>query len=72
MSKRSIKTRVFVSPKTKIIVDRTWEFAEPDPEIIVTLPDGYSVRFWEQRLSNKEYIRRTILIRQEELEQCQK
>lgn len=72
MSKLGIKARVFVSPKTGIIVDRTWEFAEPDPEIIVTLPDGYYVRFWEQRLSNKEYIRRTILIRQEELEQCQK
>lgn len=61
-----MKRRIFVDSKNGIIVDRTWEFAEPDPEIKVTLRDGYSVRFWEQGLSNKEYIKRTLLIRKEE------
>lgn len=61
-----MKRRIFVISKTGIIVDRTWEFAEPDPEIKVTLPDGYSIRFWEKGLTNEEYIRRTLLIQREE------
>lgn len=61
-----MKKRIFVSPKTGIIVDRTWEFAEPDPEIKVTFPDGYYVRFWEQQLTNREYIRRAAIIKKDD------
>jgi hypothetical protein len=63
-----MKKRVFVDTKTGIIVDRTWEFAKPDPEIKVTFPGGYYVRFWIQRLTNQEYIKRAMLIRQEDQE----
>jgi len=41
--------------KTKI--DRTGQF-EQEPEIIVTLPCGFIVRFWITGLTDKEYIRR--------------
>lgn len=61
-----MKKRITVEVNSGVVVDRTWEFAEPDPEIKVMFPDGYSVRFWEQGLTNKEYIRRALLIRQEE------
>lgn len=46
------------------IVDRTHEFSEEDPEVKVTLPDGYTERFFVQNLCDAEYIRRTIMLRE--------
>ena len=60
-----VKMKVFTADDGTT-VDRTLEYARPDPEIKVTLPGGYFVRFWEQRLSNEEYIRRAKLIHKEE------
>lgn len=50
------------------VINRTLEFMYPDPRVTVILPDGYSVVFFEQRLKNVEYARRTMLIRQWETE----
>jgi hypothetical protein len=60
-----MKKRISVDIKRGIIIDRTWEYAEPDPEVKVIFDDGYSVRFWVQGLTKEEYIKRAILIRQE-------
>lgn len=51
---------VFVSKPT---VDRTYEFAEPDNEIVVTLEDGHSERFWLTGLTDEEYIGRARYLR---------
>lgn len=50
----------------KNIVDRTYENSPEDPEITVTLSDGYRARFWLMGLSDAEYIKRTIMMRKEE------
>lgn len=44
-------------------VDRTGEF-NPDPEIIVTLEDGFKQRFWITGLSDYEYLNRAKHIRE--------
>lgn len=43
---------------SKPIVDRTYEFAKPDNEIVVTLENGHIERFWIQGLTDNEYIER--------------
>jgi len=43
-------------------VDRTYENSPEDPEITVTLENGFKVDFWQTGLSDKEYIKRTKLI----------
>jgi hypothetical protein len=48
---------------SKPTVDRTYEFAEPDNEIVVTLEDGYTERFWLKGLTDEEYIKRARYLR---------
>lgn len=48
---------------SKPTVDRTDEFAEPDNEIVVTLEDGHTRRFWLSGLTDEEYIRRARHLR---------
>lgn len=44
-------------------VDRTNEYAEPDPEVIVTLDCGFEIRFFYQGLTDEEYIKRAGMIK---------
>lgn len=44
-------------------VDRIFESAKIDNEIIVTLEDGYVERFWLKGLTDEQYIQRTRLLR---------
>jgi hypothetical protein len=48
---------------SNIIIDRTHEYEEVDPEITIIFPDGYKIRFLLQGLSDKEYIRRAEILR---------
>ena len=48
---------------TVTTVDRTYEFAKPDNEIVVTLEDGHTQRFWLTGLTDEEYIKRARYLR---------
>jgi hypothetical protein len=45
-------------------VDRTYENSPEDAQVIVTLADGYTERFWLMGLTDAEYIERAIAIRE--------
>lgn len=59
--RESVQLNTHVSKPT---VDRTYEFAEPDNEIVVTLEDGYTERFWLKGLTDEEYIKRARYLRE--------
>ena len=54
----------------KAIVNRLYEFDPDEPEVIVTLENGYKERFWVQGLSDKEYINRTKKLYLEQLKEA--
>ena len=49
-----------------VSIDRTYEYAEPDSLVVVTLEDGFQARFFLHGLSDYEYIQRTRQIRSQE------
>lgn len=53
--------------KKKATVDRALEFHRPDTEVLVTLEDGYTMRFFIAGLTDEEYIFNTRTIRELEL-----
>lgn len=46
------------------IVDRESEQVEGDPEVVVTLKDGYTERFFLKGLSDEEYVKRARILRE--------
>ena len=46
------------------IVDRKYEYYEPDGYVKVTLSCGHTERFWKFGLSNKEYVNRTKILKE--------
>lgn len=50
--------------KNKPMVDRTLEFHHPDTEVLVTLEDGYTMRFFIAGLTDEGYISNTRTIRE--------
>jgi hypothetical protein len=55
-----------------VTVDRTSESTTPDTEILVTLKDGFKVRFFIPGLSDSEYKKRARAIRALEQREIQK